>query len=135
MTEIVPASSRTLKFISKPAPWMRNASCLNTVMMDGISIHFPTGKIPDWLPARRMCASCPVLQECHDHFNEPPLPSIGMFFGLTPNERKLHFKNSRRSTKRPRQPWQVPLEKLSDTPRNRGVWSSGKREPRIKKAS
>ena len=120
MTDILPRGS--LRFIMLPMGWTKKAACLNTVMIDGVSIHFPTGKSPDWLPARRMCATCPVLQECHDTFNQPPLPAIGMFFGLTPNERKLHFKNTRRSTKRKRGTWKVPINKLQDNPRNRGEY-------------
>lgn len=119
MTDMVP--KRGLEFIQRPMEWTRKAACLNTVMIDGVSIHFPTGKSPDWLPARKMCASCPVLQECYDTFSQPPLPAIGMFFGLTPNERKLHFRNSRRA-KRKRKPWRVPQDKLTNTPRNRGEY-------------
>jgi WhiB family redox-sensing transcriptional regulator len=68
----------------KAPSWMLEGMCVGAT-----GINFFPGKGEDKTPARKICASCPVLTQCLDYaiiFNES-----GIWGGLTKSEREHKY--------------------------------------------
>lgn len=65
------------------AEWMARAACLNA----DTEVFFPdTGEPPD--RAKRICARCPVVQECLDWALALPADTVGIWGATTVRERQ-----------------------------------------------
>ncbi len=72
--------------------WTRQAACVG-VDPEIFFVVAEAGGVPDWSPARRVCARCPVKQECRDANDRieavrPSSETQGMYAGETPKERR-----------------------------------------------
>lgn len=65
------------------AQWMSQAACLNADR----EVFFPEKGGPGD-DAKRICAHCPVVQECLDWALALPADTVGVWGGTTPKERR-----------------------------------------------
>lgn len=64
MTETIRTHTDRDAFLTlRPEPWTRDAACAQT----DPEIFFPLGKGRDADKARRICAGCPVVNECAEY--------------------------------------------------------------------
>lgn len=66
-----------------PEPWMKEAACIDTPT----KMFFPGRGRNRTLPAKQVCAGCPVRQECLDYAIEHRI-HYGVWGGLAEDERR-----------------------------------------------
>lgn len=74
-----------LRTLDEQMPWRLDAACRTC---DTPDVFFP-GKGESALPAKRICARCPVLYECRDAtLAEGVCPGAGVLGGMSENDRR-----------------------------------------------
>lgn len=108
---------KTFVAVKSAMDWMDQANCRD---MD-VNLFFPQVTGGNYDPfAREVCASCPVQEECLWYANETSA-DVGMFGGLSPEQRRLWRKKKGITIGQLRSEWERP--RTSYLHRNVGEWS------------
>lgn len=88
------AADRRLRLIEGPVvrEWMDHAACLG----HDIEVFFPGKGTDSAKPAKRICAVCPVRQECLDYAVDNH-EQFGVFGGMVREERRAYARRRRAS--------------------------------------
>jgi WhiB family redox-sensing transcriptional regulator len=87
-------TSRPVAPVPPPASWWERAGCAGV----DVAVFFPEEHQPHpYDQARAICAGCPVVDECRNHFDQAePSQLHGFLGGESPNERSARRRRARR---------------------------------------